>query len=425
MSSFPLAIGRTGRYLVTPDDEPFLVHGEAAWSLASALRREEAARYVDDRSSRGVNAVIVNLVERLLAPNAPANAYGVEPFITPGNLGTPNPAYFEHVDWLLGRAAELGILVLAVPCYLGYPDPGRSHFNPEAQAEGWYDEVLTSGVTACEAYGNFLGERYADAQNVLWMIGGDRNPGRALEHMRAVVRGIRSGGASQLFTAHVLPEHMVTEVFPDDDWLEVTTTYTYGLVHQQVLRNYNRLPVRPTFLVESTYENEHNASEVQIRRQAWWALLSGACGQCVGTYPVDVFQRGWENGLDSPAIRSMSHLKRFFESYPWWDLVPDSERRFLVGGFGELRGLDRCCAAVNQDRTLAVAYMPSARPIELNLFEMSGETIHATWFDPIKGASYQLEPISNTGICSLSPPGDQDWAVAFQSSAVRHADSGS
>ena len=103
MSIFPLTIGPTGRYVVAQGGEPFLVHGDAAWSLASALSREEAVHYMDDRASRGVNAVIVDLVEKLLAPNAPGNAYGVDPFTTPGDLGTPNPAYFEHVDWLFGK----------------------------------------------------------------------------------------------------------------------------------------------------------------------------------------------------------------------------------------------------------------------------------------------------------------------------------
>lgn len=413
MSIFPLTIGPTGRYVVAQGGEPFLVHGDAAWSLASALSREGAVHYMDDRASRGVNAVIVDLVEKLLAPNAPGNAYGVDPFTTPGDLGTPNPTYFEHVDWLVREAERRGILVVAVPCYLGYPNPGRSPFNPEAQSEGWYDEVLTSGVAACERYGHFLGERYVDAQNILWMIGGDRNPGKALEHMRAVVRGIRRGGAKQLCTAHVLPEHIVTEVFPDDDWLDVTTTYTYGLVHQQVLRNYNRQPVRPTILIESTYENEHNASEVQIRRQAWWAILSGACGQFMGSYPVDAFQQGWESALDSPASRSMANLRRIFESYPWWDLAPDVEHRFLVDGFGELRGLNTCCAAVSEDRTLAMAYMPSARQIGVNLSEMRGHAVGVTWFDPITGAAYELEPVPITGLYSLSPPGSEDWAVVF------------
>ena len=112
--------------------------------VAGGGRCDEKTRTTTSRTgrARGTNTVIVSLVEWTFSPDPPRNAYGVDPFTTPGDLGTPNPAYFEHVDWLVERAADLGILVLAVPCYLGYPNPGRSHFNPDAQAEGWYDEVL-------------------------------------------------------------------------------------------------------------------------------------------------------------------------------------------------------------------------------------------------------------------------------------------
>ena len=141
MTRFPLAIGPTSRFLVDADGTPFPIHGEAAWSLAAGLRREDAEHYLADRAERGTNTVIVSLVERTFSSDPPRNAYGVDPFTAPGDLGTPNPAYFEHVDWLVERAADLGILVIAVPCYLGYPNPGRSHFNPDARVKG--------GMTRC------------------------------------------------------------------------------------------------------------------------------------------------------------------------------------------------------------------------------------------------------------------------------------
>jgi Putative collagen-binding domain of a collagenase len=46
---------------------------------------------------------------------------------------------------------------------------------------------------------------------------------------------------------------------------------------------------------------------------------------------------------------------------------------------------------------------------------MRGQTVSVAWFDPVTGATYELEPVSNTGMYSLSPPGDDDWAVAFDS----------
>ena len=417
MTRFPLAIGPTSRFLVDADGTPFPIHGEAAWSLAGALRRDDADHYLVDRAGRGTNTVIVSLVESTFSPDPPRNAYGVDPFTTPGDLGTPNPAYFEHVDWLVERAADLGILVLAVPCYLGYPNPGRSHFNPDAQSEGWYDEVLKSGVAACETYGHFLGERYAEANNILWMMGGDRNPDDALEHLRAVVRGIRRGGARQLFTAHVLPEQVVTEVFPDDDWLEVTTTYTYGIVHQQVLRNYNRVPVRPTFLVESTYENEHNASEVQnpppglvghslgrlrsMRRQLPHLAVRGRLGK--GARVTRERGDGTPQGVPRPL--------------PMVGARPGFETRILVEGFGELRGLDTCCAAATPDLRLVVAYMPSPR--EITIDAPGEDPLYLTWLEPATGTHHDGGLVSSAKRATLRPPGDDhDWVVVLDRNAA-------
>ena len=46
MTRFPVAIGPTSRFLVDADGTPFPIHGEAAWSLAGALRRDDADHYL-------------------------------------------------------------------------------------------------------------------------------------------------------------------------------------------------------------------------------------------------------------------------------------------------------------------------------------------------------------------------------------------
>ena len=69
-------------------------------------------------------------------------------------------------------------------------------------------------------------------------------------------------------------------------WLSFNTTYNYEIVHQRLFEDYNRSPVLPTFLIESSYEGEHNSSEVQIRRQAYWSVLCGGFGHVFGNNPV-------------------------------------------------------------------------------------------------------------------------------------------
>ncbi len=122
--SYPLKIGSTHRYLVDQREEPFLLVGDAAWSIFVSVTKEEAVRYLDDRQHRGFNTLLVNLLEYHFSPDSPRNHYGDELFTTPGDFRTPNPAYFDHARWVMERAAERGFLVLLTPCYLGYAHQG-------------------------------------------------------------------------------------------------------------------------------------------------------------------------------------------------------------------------------------------------------------------------------------------------------------
>jgi len=167
----PLRVGADHRHLVDRRGVPFLLQGDAAWSLIANATREDADGYLRNRRAKGFNAVLVNLIEHKFARNAPRNAYGDAPFPDPSDLAVPNDKYFEHADWVVRRAGEDGIVVLLAPAYLGYP----------GLDEGFYDEVMAAGPEKCLAYGRYLGRRYAGFDNIIWVMGGDRDPGPARE----------------------------------------------------------------------------------------------------------------------------------------------------------------------------------------------------------------------------------------------------
>ena len=172
---YPLRLGSHPRELVRQDGEPFLIVGEAAWSILVGPTKDEAVRYLDDRRRRGFNTLLVNLLEYKFCPNPPNNAYGVGPFLTPGDFRTPNDAYFDHARWVLERAAERGLQVLLAPSYLGFAHAGWP--GTQLATEGWYSEVARNGFEGCREYGRFLGRRFGDLDNLLWVMGGDRDPG--------------------------------------------------------------------------------------------------------------------------------------------------------------------------------------------------------------------------------------------------------
>ncbi len=428
---FPLRISATGRYFVDVDGAPVLIQGDAAWSVLVGPTREDAQRYLDDSAAKGFNAIIVNLIEKYFTEDAPRNAYGEEPFDVPGDFATPNEAYMAHAEWVIGEAERRGILVFLVPSYLGYPEPHG--YGPQYGfdiPDGWNAEVLANGVDKCRAYGRYLGERFGRFSNIIWTMGGDRDPGAALEHVRAMAAGIGEVDDSHLFSAHVLPESSPFEQYPADPWLAIDFTYSYHIVHAQLMKHYLRAPARPNIMIESTYEYDHNASDVQIRRQAYWSILCGGAGQFMGSRGMWNFAPDWQAMLDSPGRVAQSHLHKLFARHPWWELVPDLSRAdeyvpwrdaslspFITAGVGELRGLDFASAARTADGRLAIVYLPTPRPITVDLTQMSGGSVSVAWFDPITGSDIRGEDRATTPGAEFIPPSDQDWILVITRSA--------
>jgi hypothetical protein len=398
--------GPTARYLVDEDDRPVFLNGDTAWSIVVSTLPEEWDGYFADRAARGFNAVIVNAIEALFTADPPRTIDGIEPFRQPGDLTAPNPAYWARVDGVLDGAARHGIHVLLAPLYLGYVDPHYPGFT--SQQEGWHQAVAASDEQGCRTYGRFLGERYRDRENLIWVIGGDRNPGELRDRMRAFVAGILEMDDQHLVTAHVHPDSSPVEEYEGDAWLTLNQTYSYGIVHRKLLEDYERQPIRPFILFETTYEGEHEASDLQIRRQAWWALTCGATGQFFGNFPVWVMAPGWRAALDTPSARAMSHLATFAGAVEWWRLEPDTHRRLLVAGLGEANGLDRATAAIAADGTSAVIYVPTPRTITVNLDVLAGWVCVLRWFDPVDGVWTDPEVVTRRGMLQTPTPFDHD-----------------
>lgn len=159
----------------------------------------------------------------------------------------------------------------------------------------------------------------------------------------------------------------------------------------------------------------HDASELQIRRQAWWLMTLGAFGQVMGNDPLFWFGPGWRRELDSPCARVMTAWRAFWEALPWWDLVPDLEGRLLVGGLGEWNGLDRATAAMTADGSLAVVYIPERRRIWLDLSALRGPSVGVRWVEPATDASIDETRHEGSGIIRLDPPCAPDAALVLRS----------
>ena len=402
-SAYPLKVSANRRYLVEQSDAPFLYHGDAAWSLIVGLTEPETELYLENRRRKGFNSLIVNLIEHKFASHPPRNRADEMPFNTPGDFSTPNEKYFAHADWVIRKAGEKGIQIVLAPAYLGYA----------GTEEGWYEEVLANGPAKCRQYGRFVGNRYRDFDNILWLMGGDRNPDEAYREVDAMALGIKETDRRHLFSAHVAPEYSPVDVYRKATWLDVNVTYTYKLIHDSLLKDYNRTPIIPFFLIESSYEGEHNSSAVQIRRQAYWAILCGGAGQSIGNRPIWLFDRGWQQAMDASASVGMTHLKSLFASRHWYELVPDQKHEVVTGGLGEFHGLDYLAAARTEDGGTVIAYLPTPREISVELSKVSGTRVRVWWFDPRTGKAKLTGEFPTRGTRDFIPPGEDDWVLVL------------
>ena len=183
------------------------------------LTKEETEQYLINRRLKGFNSIIVNLTEHLACDNPPFNRYGEPPFMIEGDFSTPNPAYFAHVDWVLKKAAQYAIQVFLVPSYLG----------SNGGDEGWYQEMEANGTVKLRNFGRFLGQRYKDFDNVIWLNGGDYNPPDK-NLVNAIADGIRDFDSNHLHTVHCAPETSALEYYPSESWLHINNTYSYTQV---------------------------------------------------------------------------------------------------------------------------------------------------------------------------------------------------
>lgn len=409
----PLRVSPDRRRVLDADGKAVLLQGDAAWSLIANTTLDGARHYLEDRRRKGFNTLIVSLIEYLFAADPPRNLAGDEPFTTPGDFRTPNEAYMAHAERVLEMAEENGILIILCPAYLGYPYPSYPGYNNKW--EGWYDEVVANGPEGCRAWGDYLGRRFGRFQNIIWAMGGDRNPGEATAGLDQIARGIRAAGVTNLFTAHVLPEHSPVDVFPETDWLDLNPTYTYETVHAKLLKDWRRDPVWPFYLIESIYEGEHNASELQIRRQAYWSVLCGGNGHCMGNRPIWLFDPGWETALDLPGSIAMARWGAYFRALPWADLVPDLKLEIVTGGLGEARGLDRVTVAATPDRRLAIAYLPAHRAVTVAAGALAGPKLRVEWFEPATGRRLSGGMLVAEGSATLMPPFSEDAVLSLES----------
>ena len=338
----PLRVSDNNRFLVHEDGTPFFWLGDTAWELFHRLDREEAERYLKNRAGKGYTVIqAVALAER--NGHSDPNPYGHLPLIDfdparPAVEDGPANDYWDHVDYIVDKANDLGL-------YIGFlPTWGRY----------WHDNVHEGKplftTENAEAYGRWLGRRYRD-KRLVWILGGDRTieNDRHKQIMRAMARGLRQGdGGGHLITFHPRGGQGSAQYFHDEDWLDFNMRQNshnvrFNQGYHNTRRDYDRTPVKPVIDGEPIYEDHpvsfradqlgHSIAS-DVRRPLYWDLFTGAFGHTYGHHSVwQMWQPGhhpvndplmpWFEAIDQPGAGQMQYGRRLIESRPFLTRVPD------------------------------------------------------------------------------------------------------
>ena len=432
-----LTVKPGSRIIEYTDGTPFLWIGCTSWGMTEWLDRRQVGLYLDDRQSKGMNVVQLCLFwgKRTDYPTKfylnPENAYGHRAFVEKNGLpDVSHPAvvkggspvhpndYWDHVDFCLHAIKERGMYAAVLPIW------GRRYVN--ATHEGQSARVFTP--ENIKSYGEFLGERYGNEPNIIWVLGGDVQAtfgGDFTGSYRLLAEGLAKGVTqhaanwnmddpiwdSLLLTYHPDGDPMLNSSnwFHHDPWLDFNMIETYksrDMVVKAIKQDRGLTPVKPTILGEGQYEgttdpNGAPAKPINVRRQAYQAFFAGAAGFTYGgafdqegNGPLFSPANNWEHLLQWPGANQMRYLRKFLQDNKWWNWQPLEGIFVHNKGEGDLEKL-----AVKSANKILV-YFPDTSSCTIK--NVDGKSI--SWFRPSTGA--QTEQTAWQGN-TFTPP--QEW----------------
>lgn len=431
----PLTVSADGRSLEA-GGETFFWLGDTAWLMLSRLDRAETEHYLRTRKEQGFNVIQVMVLHKpqmATVDGVPALVDGdpARPHVTPGNDPDVDGEYdfWDHLDWVVALSEELGLYLALVPSWGSLAGDGA--LNEESAA----------------AYGRFLGERYRAKPNIVWLNGGDTVGASNTETWSVLGRVLKQYDPGHLMTFHPFGRTDSSWWFHYAPWLDFNMFQSGHKTYAQdpdgrgennwsyAEEDWARKPVKPFIDGEPSYENIPHGlhakdpdaprwTAADVRRYAWWSVLSGAFGHTYGENSVmQMYVPGryepayqaklrWDEALQSPGANQMRHLKTLMLSVSFEGRRPDAGMVIDNGS-----GYDRIPVLRGPD--YAIAYTYTGRAFTLHLGEICGEQVRASWYSPRDGQNIVIGTFANTGEARFDPPGvvapGNDWALVLES----------
>lgn len=412
------------RYLMYDDGEPFFYLGDTAWEMFHRLSRSEMEYYLSVRAEQGftaVQAVALAEFEGLSKPNA----YGCVPLKkTKGAYDPAAPdddgpySYWQHVDYGVQVAAEKDLFISLLPTW-------GDKYNKK-WGEG--PEIFTP--ENAYIYGKWLGDRYKDQWNIIWMLGGDR-PLDTEEHhaiMDAMAKGLGDGdGHAHLMTFHPMGCTSSVDYVKNRDYIAFHTVQSgHGLECYdsfKLLRRTGAAEEKPFMDAEPRYEDHPACANVKlqylwndedVRQNLYWNLMEGACGNTYGNHSIWSFQTHpqpywpyhWHEAIRHPGAGQVKYARQLRLSRPYFEFRSAPE---LVK--------DDTAAMAHQSagrgERYAFIYSPLGLPIRAYLQHMGTHALKASWFNPRTGEEslFAVVPPKETLFAPPSSGKGCDWVL--------------
>ena len=444
-----LQVSANKRFLQHSNGAPFFYLGDTAWELFHRLDREDADKYLANRAKKGYTVIQAVALAEFDGHTVP-NVYGFLPFedYDPGRpliMDGADNDYWDHVDYIVNKANELGMYIGFLPTWGRYWHEGSGVKD---------NQPLFDAVNA-EKYGEFLGARYKNKE-IIWILGGDRQVENDVqkEIIRALARGLKKGdGGAHLLTFHPRGCDGSSQYFHSDDWLDFNMRQNghnaeYTGCYNKTAEDYALQPPKPVIDGEPLYEGHplsFNSARLghsiaaDVRRPLYWDLFSGAFGHTYGHHsvwqmydanknrqPINQPLMSWQEAIDSPGALQMMYGRLLMESRPFLTRIPDqtiivtSAIPTAIPGEGRYRFV----ATRDEAGTYAMVYAPVGRDFSVRMDAIKGNRVTAWWYNPRNGVATKIGTFANDRKeRRFIPPNEgemTDWILVLDDAAYKY-----
>jgi hypothetical protein len=435
-----LQVTTNGHYLQYADGTPFFWLGDTGWELFHRLTLEEIEKYLDNRQDKGFNVIQAVILAELDGLRVP-NKYGHVPFIDM-NPDQPNEEYFTLVDSVVQLAEDRNMIMALLPTWgdkvtLKYGGSGPVVFTPENAYR----------------YGLFLGKRYKDKTNIVWVLGGDRPPQDDKNDWKPVYAAMAKGlddGTEKHFLKSFHPGGYTWETAPmlhQQPWLDFNMNQSGHTAKDQpvwktIERDWAMQPTKPTLDGEPCYEDhpldpwrgwtpaKGYFRDYDVRKQLYRSVFAGAFGVTFGHHAIWQFynpsveklnyaDRYWYEALDRPGAYQEGYLRKLMESRPCLNRVPD--QNIIKGGQGE-KG-EYITAFRDEEGRYLMVYLPVGKKITIDATSVKSKRVECYWYNPKNTETKYIGQLKKKNSMQFIPPTlgiGNDWVLVVDNTSMNY-----